>query len=145
MDKLCYWDLLGDLKWLKYDVEMLKLSFLDGERNCRNNSNDDSTVALVDKLRAHHTVDIYAESFNIKRDKNLPSIFMPTVEARAEPAEDGVELNANKEDEGNDSGSGSESDDDEEERLANEQLECNNSNVDEEREKDRENVITISG
>lgn len=124
---------------------MLKRSCLDVEGNCRSIFDDDKNIALVDKLRAQPTIDSYAESSNIKQDENLPSIFVHAVEARAEVAEGAVELNTTEEDEGNDSGSHSGSDsgsdsDDEEERLADEQLECNNSDVDEEREQGRANV-----
>lgn len=59
-DKLCYWDLLGDLKEIGYCLEkLLSLFFVDNEGSLRNISDDDSTVALAEKLRRQHIVDVY--------------------------------------------------------------------------------------
>ncbi|KAH7677053.1 hypothetical protein IHE45_07G056500 [Dioscorea alata] len=96
LDKLCYWDLLGDLKEMGYGLEkLLSLFFVDYERSLRNISDDDSTIALAEMLRRQHIVDVYVETSNIMLDIRLPDMLMLTKVGNVELA-DVVELDAKR-------------------------------------------------
>lgn len=73
LDKLYYWDMLGDVKKLGYDVQnVVELSYMDDDRTLKKICNDEGIVDLVDHLRIYKTVDVYVEVSNVRNDMILP-------------------------------------------------------------------------
>ncbi|XP_039113802.1 uncharacterized protein LOC120249378 [Dioscorea cayenensis subsp. rotundata] len=77
-DKLCYWDVLGDVKEIGCDINnVVELSYIDDDRTLKYIHNDQGIVGLVDQLRKHRAVDVYVEISNVKHDMILPKILLP--------------------------------------------------------------------
>ena len=78
-DKLCYWDLLGDLQELGYEVEKsLNLFFVDALGSLKIIKDDEGILALVDQLMRQRMVDIYVECSDVKEGEKLPDILLPS-------------------------------------------------------------------
>lgn len=61
-DKLCYWDMLGDMQDLGYNIpEKISFCFVDDGKVVNNICNDQDTIALCDHIRRHCVVDVYVE------------------------------------------------------------------------------------
>ena len=62
-DKLCYWDLLGNVKEIGYDIEKdVTLSYIYGEGTIKSVYDDQSMVGLANHLSTQGVVDIYVET-----------------------------------------------------------------------------------
>ena len=78
-DKLCYWDLLGDLQELGYEVEKsLNLFFVDALGSLKIIKDDEGILALVDQLMRQRMVDIYVECSDVKEGEKLLDILLPS-------------------------------------------------------------------
>lgn len=76
-DKLCYWDLLGDVKKIGYDIEKeVNLSFIDGEGTINSICDDQSLVGLAKHLSKQRIVDIYVETTKLRHCKELPGVVL---------------------------------------------------------------------
>ena len=78
-NKLCYWDLLGDLQELGYEVEkLLNLFLVDDWGSLKIIKDDEGILALVDQLMRQCIVDIYVECSDVKQGEKLPDILLPS-------------------------------------------------------------------
>lgn len=135
-DKLCYWDMLGDLKELGYDIQRcFNLFFVDDGRTLKSITNDEGIVSLCDKLRRHGTVDIFVESLDISHEDTLPDVLLPNSQGV-------VELEMGEDDDDRSSSALGEDDEgqDDEERLVSVPFINYSSDEDEERNQARDKV-----
>ena len=140
IDKLCYWDLLGEMKELGYDITKSIGFFLRGDGGILMQINDDEGIlGLVDQLQKHHIVDVYVEISDVNHDKSIPDTLLSAnetdvgVDVRKPDIEIDVELDVGEADEDN---NGNNSGEDDEERLVDVPTNYN-SDDDEEREEAR--------
>ena len=76
-DKLCYWDLLGDLNDLGCDIENnMELLYMDDRRALKTICDDEWTAGLCDQLIRSWTVDIFVELSGAKQNKLLPKVLL---------------------------------------------------------------------
>ena len=76
-DKLCYWDVLGHVKELGYDIKKaVELSFVDDGRTLKVISDDQDIIGLVEQLRKHKTVNVYVENSRVRHDMPLLEILL---------------------------------------------------------------------
>lgn len=62
-DKLCQWNLLGDVKELEYDIKNdVTLSYVDEEGTLTNIFDDQDIVGLINQLMTARIVDVYVET-----------------------------------------------------------------------------------
>ena len=72
-DKICHWDILGDIKELGYDIEKsVNLFFIDGEGILKHISDDEGIVCLANQLRKQWVVNVYVEALGVDNDMNMP-------------------------------------------------------------------------
>ena len=77
-DKLCYWDLLGDLQELGYDIKkFLNLSFTDDGGSLKIIKHDKGILDIVDQLIRYLMVDIYVECLDVKHGEKSPDTLLP--------------------------------------------------------------------
>ncbi|XP_039132316.1 uncharacterized protein LOC120269096 [Dioscorea cayenensis subsp. rotundata] len=76
-DKVCQWDLLGDLKDLGYDIKKtMELFYLDDGGTLHNISDDVGIVGLSEMLAKHGTTDVYVETSYANIGNSLPEALL---------------------------------------------------------------------
>lgn len=75
--KLCYWDVLGYVKALSYDIKkVVELSFVDDGGALKVISDVQSIVGLVEQLRKHKILNVYVEISGVRHYMPLPKILL---------------------------------------------------------------------
>ena len=73
LDKLCRWDLLGDVKELGYDISKnVKLFYVDDEDVLKIICDDETIVGLTKQLMIAKKVKVYVETSNVDHHNRLP-------------------------------------------------------------------------
>lgn len=125
LDKLCYWDALGDVKELGYAIKKaIELSFVDDGGTLKVISDDQGIVGLVKELRKHKIINVYGEISEVRHHMPLSEILLSS--------NDNMELDVRQ---GNQSDGDFSKDD--EERFIDAPFIEYNSNVDDEKEEVR--------
>lgn len=136
-DKICYWDLLEDMKEIGYNVKnSINLFFIEEGGTLKLISDDKDIISLADYLRKYRTTDVYAEISRVGHGIIIPEALLTNLKTDV-----GLNLRIDDKgdiDSGSDGGSGSDSSVDDEARL----LDVVNysSEDDEEREEARSKV-----
>lgn len=70
MNKICYWDMLGDIHVLGYDInKSVNLFYIDGDKTLKQIFDDSGIVGIAGK---YIDVDVYVESTCISHKRVLP-------------------------------------------------------------------------
>ena len=80
---ICYWDLLGDIQVLGYDIsKVVNLFYVDRNGTLKRISNDSEIVVLTEQVRKQIVVDVYVESTGVSHKEVLPEILRPGVQEK---------------------------------------------------------------
>lgn len=75
--KSCYWDVLGDVKELDYDImKAVELSFVDDGGTLKVINDDQGIIGLVEQLRKHKILNVYVEISGVRHYMPLPKILV---------------------------------------------------------------------
>ena len=130
-DKICYWDLLRDVRELGYDIEKdVSLLYVDGGGTLLPICDDQSMIVLSNQLSTHGVVDVYVETLEVIHGKELPGILVSASDSDVDRDEHNVD----------DGGELSDSNKDQEEKLVDVPLKDYNSNEDEETTEARDKI-----
>ena len=93
-DKVCYWDLLGDVKELVYNIEKsISPFYVEDGGTLKLVFDDDSTNGLSEQVGKNMIVDVYVETSYVDHGRSLPDALL------SNEFNDGTELSKDNEEE----------------------------------------------